>query len=49
MSEYMGAEIRIGGPVPERLVPQLCAAIAAQGVGTEWGECVLPASVYESF
>jgi len=38
MSEYMAAEIWIGGPIPQRLVPQLCRAISGQGASLDWGD-----------
>jgi len=38
MSEHLSAEIWIGGNIPESLVPELCAAITAEGVALEWGE-----------
>ena len=37
MSDYMAAEIRIGGKVPARLVPELCEQITGEGVGIEMG------------
>jgi hypothetical protein len=38
MSERIAAEIWIGGKVSERLVPELCKAIASQVVLVEWGD-----------
>jgi len=37
MSDYMAAEITLGGPVPKRLVGPLCAAINKEGVSLQWG------------
>jgi hypothetical protein len=37
MSERMVAEIWIGGKIAASLVPDLCEAIADEGVSTEWG------------
>lgn len=38
MADRLAAEIFIGGPVPMRLVPQLCSLIAAEGVALDWGD-----------
>ena len=37
MSDYMPAEIWIGGRVPATLAPQLCEQISSQGASLEWG------------
>jgi hypothetical protein len=37
MSERMAAEIRIGGPIPDNLVPELCQTIQRACVGLECG------------
>jgi hypothetical protein len=38
MSEPIPAWISIGGTLPLNLVPQLCEAIAANGLSPEWGD-----------
>lgn len=38
MADYMTAQITIGGGLPRRLVPGLCAAITKEGLSLEWGE-----------
>ncbi len=38
MSEYMAAEIWIGGKAPAALVPELCRKIGAERVGLECGD-----------
>ncbi len=38
MSDYMPAEIHIGGRIAKRIVPDLCANIENQHVATEWGD-----------
>jgi hypothetical protein len=38
MSQRMAAEIWIGGKVAASLVPDLCGAIAHEGVSLEWGD-----------
>ncbi len=38
MSEYMSAEIWLGGRISKRLVPRLCKAIAEQNVAVDWGD-----------
>ncbi len=40
MADYMAAQITIGGSVPQRLVPRLCAVISRQGIRLEWGDVV---------
>src|SRR5436853_6904389 len=40
MSDYIAAEIKIGGRIPTALVPALCEAIAEQRLSLEWGDCV---------
>lgn len=37
MSDYIPAEIRIGGKIAKRIVPDLCAVIGTQHIATEWG------------
>ncbi len=39
MSDYMAAEIWIGGRIPAALVPNLCLAISRECAGIEWGDC----------
>jgi len=41
MSDYMAAEIRIGGKVPARLVPELCEQITSEGIAIEMGSIPL--------
>ncbi len=38
MSEYMSAEIWLGGPIAQRLIPGLCKVITEQNVATDWGD-----------
>lgn len=38
MSDYLAAEIFIGGPLPSRLVTQLCSVITAEEAALDWGE-----------
>ena len=40
MSDYIAAEIKIGGRIPAALAPALCDAIAEQRLSLEWGDCV---------
>ena len=38
MSDYMPAEIWIGGCLPRRKIKKLCAAITADCAAIEWGD-----------
>jgi hypothetical protein len=38
MSDRFPASLSIGGPVPRKIIPLLCQAIADQGVGLDWEE-----------
>jgi hypothetical protein len=48
MSEPIPTEISIGGKIRDDQVPQLCEAIAEQGVSLEWGDaCFVPQTAEE--
>ena len=48
MSDYMAAEIRIGGSILQSTVAPLCDAICQQNVSLEWGDSLfVPTSAVE--
>jgi hypothetical protein len=43
MTEPISAQIWVGGPIPRRLVPELCKTIGDEGVSLEWDDtCFQP-------